>query len=176
MINPIRLDDPRLQKGLEALAKRLQPKETKLPYYNEEQAKNVKVWLDKLHLNGESVRITAGAPVTTRLKYYQGVKYLYDKLHPEYKEIYHKTKCVTYNTYIELTLRNRRRTTEEEMTATFRRDELLDFVETSERGNKFHKKVILSDEDIHFIKTTLQDLTIFVFSVDNNEVKIIRVE
>jgi len=178
-IDPFKLDDPRIQKGLEAIAAKLAKRaknERNLPYYNEETALKVKAWLDELHLKGEPLRVL-GSTSTIRLKYYQGSKYLYEKLDSKYEEIVQCTRCVTSSKYIELSVRENRLQRSSYSAAGFSRDEFVEYLNTSTQGSKFYRETILTPEEIDWINGLLTPLgPIFVSSVTEREVKVIRVE
>lgn len=176
MIDPFKLDDPRLQRGLELIAKQFEAKDRNtLPYYNEETAFKVKGWLDELHDKKIPICIE-GSANTVRNKYYQGVKYLIDKIDAKYEDIFRRTRCVTTKTQVELYIRYVALHKPNNTHEIFVQDEFIEFITSCEVGARYYMKTELSQEQIEWINSKLAPLgAMFISSVTPTEIKVIRV-
>lgn len=163
------------------------PKSRTQWYYNESIAKEVQEFLDKLHTTKQALRISRqGVNTNTlRLRYYQGVKYLLEFLDPKgvYKDLYSKTKCITFDDHIQLVLRTARATVVESLAPW--KEELVTFLETAAPNDKFVRTdVTLEEDDITWINNLLAPLTkkdsqnndvpLFYGQVERNKIILIR--
>lgn len=183
MIDPFKLDDPRLQKGLELLASQMEKKaKTKakkepgaLPYYTEEYALKVKSWLDELHEKKVPICVE-GAVNTVRNKYYQGVKYLYEKIDRKYEDIFRRTRAVTNATQLELYIRQAPLRQIHNTHEVFTQEGFVEFITTANVGDKYYLKTLLTEEQVEWIISKLLPLGgMFISSVTTEEIKVIRV-
>lgn len=182
-------NDPKVKENLlKFLEAQNKPKEKSYqPYYTEEYAKAAKVIIDKVLETKEPYRVDAKdiSPITLRLQFYQGKKYLADN-NPAYATIVKRTKCTTYQTYIEIT--SRRYAYNENQAINLAtvsqaihnpnwREELITFITASPELNAKHheKNVILSPDDIIWAQNQLIGLeSLFLFKFESNEILIIR--
>lgn len=178
-MNPLNpTSDPRIAKGLEALGRDMaKAAHRKQPFYNEENAAFAKDLLDQLHKREVPIKVLAkGMSVKTlRLKYYQGKRYLIDNLDPNkyYNSLSNATKCATYRDYIELHIKGEAVIITAEQTPW--KEELLEFLSSSKSGQKFHKQIIFSLEEMEWINsqlTAVKDL--FIWKVEQTSLLVIN--
>lgn len=156
-------------------------------YYNEEYAAAAKDLLERLHKDGNALRIDkhSVSTKTLRLQYYQGAKYLLDNLDPEgkYKALYSKTVCRTFDDYLELHAKAGLKTIEAAPIILWR-EKLESFFESAKPKDKFVLDVNLTDSEIVWIEEQLaitikrdeqgNEIPLFYGQITKNKILIIR--
>lgn len=181
MSTPIKPDDPRVLKGLAALAASTDPiadaisktERDKPYYYNPDTAEKVKEWLGKVHSSKKTLFIQ-GVTATIRMKYYHGARYLVDHYPNEYEDIVKMTLCRPAQGGAELHLRKVPR--DFKAWKKFSRADLAEYLINAEKGDKYHMMTLLSPEDMLWIDDTLSKLSSFVYQVTETEIKVIKME
>lgn len=144
-------------------------------YYKEQHALEVKGLLDKLHADpSKPLRVQAvGVSVrTVRLQYYQGAKYLIENLDADhhYRDLYSRTKCLTYANYIELHVRGGTRSLSTHVEqVTHWREEFTRFLEEAKPNDKLSLfNLALTEEEVTWAENQL--VTLIKTDAEGNEI------
>lgn len=180
MTNP--LNDPKVLRGLNLVAKNLRHKAAQnQPYYNQAAADFVKDILTTLHApdGPQTLRL---APLectvkTLRQRWYQGCSFIRDNDDPDNKwaKLMAKTRTELFQSHLQLRIKLPLYTINEPEQLDWR-EPFQEFLENAKHGDKFSRQdIYISDNEIQWAENLIAPVKeLFVFSINKHSLTCIR--